>query len=283
MFRTFGSSCGVVLTLASLGWSAQTVYPLRDGTLWDGPPYGVRDGIADAADWTFSDPPSGYEGSITLTTSPPQTSIEHRLVWEYDLGGVTVGPWVQATLRFTIRGADIWPLPDVNVHVYSFPANLVESLSDFAAGPAVLMGSVRIAPFQDPTAYQLDVSEVVSEALLSGTEAVAFRFQIDPDTPHSQNQAFIDAKDGSQNLATKPFLTITQGSRPGDYDRDGDADLADYLVHSDCLSGPETAADPSLPGVTPGSCVQTFDFDGDTDVDLRDFARFQHYISAAQP
>ena len=55
-------------------------------------------------------------------------------------------------------------------------------------------------------------------------------------------------------------------TRPGDADRDGDVDLADYLQMIKCFS---PAANSSAAG------CETFDFDDDSDVDLGDFVAFQ--------
>jgi len=60
----------------------------------------------------------------------------------------------------------------------------------------------------------------------------------------------------------------------GDYDRDGDVDVADHAVFYDCMDGPGAAPTPTLPGVTAQSCRDAFDFDGDTDVDLGDYRDF---------
>ena len=251
--------------------AAQTVYPSKDGTLADGGIYGSFDGVADDADWYFNQ--SSYEGSITLATDPPESSLEHRVVWEYNLSGVTLEPPVSATLTFTIRGAPIWPLPDVDVHVYSYPADLQETLDDFPAGPAVFQGSVTIEPYQTPTEYSLNVADVVSDALDSGDDKVAFRFQIDPDTPYENNQAFIDALDS--NPSTKPFLTIDEGPVPGDFNDDGEVDLTDYAIFADCMAGPDVTTPPE------GCFTDQFsnaDLDNDGDVDLGDFGLFQYYF-----
>ena len=52
-------------------------------------------------------------------------------------------------------------------------------------------------------------------------------------------------------------------------DCDGDVDLADLPVFLNCIAGPDVTAPP--PGVTPAQFAAA-DFDGDGDVDLRDFA-----------
>ena len=60
---------------------------------------------------------------------------------------------------------------------------------------------------------------------------------------------------------------------PGDADGDGNVDLDDYSGLFDCLAGPAIAPSPTCP-ITPQGCLNAFDFDDDTDVDLFDFAMF---------
>ena len=196
---------GWVLCAASAADAAQTIRPSADGTLADGSVYGPRDGVADNVDWTFNG--TSYEGAITLSAT-----LEHRLVWEYNLSSVTATPPVYATLSFTLRGAPVFPLPDVPVQVYAYPADLQESTADFSAGEAVLQGSVTVTAYQAPKAYTLDVSSAVNEALSSGTDKVAFRFQVDPGTSNPASQAFLDAVD--TDLASKPHLTIDTAPPP---------------------------------------------------------------------
>ncbi len=55
---------------------------------------------------------------------------------------------------------------------------------------------------------------------------------------------------------------------PGDCTEDGTTNLIDYFEFTTCFSGPV------VDGIGP-SCISCFDFDGDDDVDLLDFAVFQ--------
>ncbi|MHC4065564.1 MAG: hypothetical protein ACYSUI_13855 [Planctomycetota bacterium] len=257
---------GACLIPALAVGAAQTIYPSKDGTLADGGIFGPFDGQADNWDWTFNE--SSYEGSITLSVEARATGLEHRVVWEYDLSTVTLTPPVSAELSFTIRGAPVWPFPDVQVRVYSYPADLQETPADFSAGPAVLQGSVIVVPYQDPTEYTIDVSSVVSAALMSQNDMVAFRFQVNPNTQNDVNQAFIDALDSDPT--TKPFLVIDQfPPPPGDGDGDGDVDLVDYGLFANCMDGPN---------ISVGAGCEVFDFDQDTDVDLDDFGPMQTYL-----
>lgn len=253
--------------VAASAAAAQTLYPNKDGTLADGGVYGPFDGVADNADWYFNE--SSYEGSITLATQTPESSLEHRVVWEYNLSSVSLTPPVSATFFFTIRGAPVFPRPDVDVHVYSYPADLVESMSDFSEGPTELQGSVTLSPYQAPTEFSLDVSNVVSGALSTGSDKVAFRFQVDPGAASDVNQAFMDAVDSDPT--TKPYLVIDALPVPGDTDGDGDVDLDDFTSFPSCMAGPEIDVDTNC---------EKFDFDADLDVDLTDFALFQSYFGS---
>ncbi|MCB9849270.1 MAG: hypothetical protein H6817_01040 [Phycisphaerales bacterium] len=59
----------------------------------------------------------------------------------------------------------------------------------------------------------------------------------------------------------------------GDFDGDGDVDLADAAAMVDCLSGPNTPPAPAVDACVP-TCLQAFDMDQDGDVDLQDYAGF---------
>jgi hypothetical protein len=58
-----------------------------------------------------------------------------------------------------------------------------------------------------------------------------------------------------------------------DFDADGVISLSDFTFFSDCMAGPSTPPSPSAPECA-DTCLSVFDFGGDTDVDLKDFARF---------
>ncbi len=251
-------------------YAEQLLSPAKDGTLADGGVYGPFDGTADDADWYFNQ--SSYEGSISRSTEGSGSGLEHRVTWEYSLSTVTLAPPVQAELRFVLRGAPVFPMPDVVIHVYSYPADLQESLADFKATPAVLQGTVTVAPFQSPTAYEVDVSGVVNAALANGSRKVAFRFQVDPATPYAVNQAFVDALD--TDTSTKPRLAVAEAPQvPGDIDGDGDVDAEDFLGFPPCMSGPDQP---------PAIACNIYDFDTDSDVDLADYEAFQAYSADAR-
>lgn len=255
----FGIAC---LPSATLGVE-QIVYPSADGTIVDGGGYGLFDGLGDVADWTFND--TMYEGAITLSLSP--LGIEQRVVWEFNLSAASAPP-VTAKLTFTLRGAARFPALPAPVQVYSYPADLLENLSDFSAAPNALVAEQPINPFQPPTTYQVNVSAVVNDVLTAGIRRVAFRFQIDPQAQALSNQAFIDAVDSDPS--TKPFITIVNRI-PGDFDNDQDLDLDDFAKLPPCMFGPDVAV---------SSACRIMDDDLDTDVDLADFAAFLDHLAA---
>ncbi len=256
-----------VLALAALPTRAsEIVYPTAGGTLVDGGIFGSFDGVADGWNWMFG--PGGFSGAVTLATQTPASTVEHRMVCEYDLGGLSIETPISATLTLTTRGAGAVPFPDVTLQVYSYPADLIGSPDDFSAEPTALQGVLTVTPMQAPTALTIDVSQLVTGAL-NGSHMVAFRFQIDPDTPHAINQVFIDALDSAPE--TKPFLTVRSGM-PADADDDGDVDLDDFAILVDCLAGPGHSPDPAMPGVSAADCLWAFDRDSDADVDLDDLS-----------
>ncbi|MEK7730284.1 MAG: hypothetical protein AAB363_00340 [Planctomycetota bacterium] len=255
----FGIAC---LPSAALGVE-QIVYPSADGTIVDGGNYGPFDGAADSADWTFN--ASSYEGAITLSHSPLE--IEQRVVWEFNLSATSAPP-VTAKLTFTLRGAARFPALPAPVQVYSYPADLLENLSDFSVAPSAFVAEQPIEPYQPPTTYAVNVSSVVNEVLTTGIRRIAFRFQIGPLAQALSNQAFIDAVDSDPS--TKPFITIVNRI-PGDADNDRDVDLDDFAELPPCMLGP---------GVAVSSACRILDDDLDTDVDLADLAAFLHHLAA---
>ena len=252
-----------IVTVVSGSANGQTIPPSADGTLVDGGSFGVFDGVADHADWSFNQ--SSYEGAITLSRSPVE--IEQRVVWEFNLPA-TITPPVTAKLTFALRGAARFPAAPASVQVLSYPGDLLESFSDFSAGATLLLAEESIEPFQPPTEYVVNVSEQVNEVLFAGIERIAFRFQIDPQAQTDSNQAFMDAMDSDPS--TKPFITIVDRI-PGDYDNDQDVDLADFTELPACMLGPDVAV---------SSPCRVLDDDLDLDVDLADFSAFLGYLAA---
>lgn len=263
------------LACATVRAATVTLYPyiLADGTLMDS---NLADGfeLADTAEWGFN-ASSSFAGALALVA--PQESnpgFERRVFWEYDLRNVSFSTPVRARLDFRLRGAPVWPFPPVDVHVYAYIADLRADLSDYAVEPASFQGSVTVLPSLVPgqgiVVGSFDVSDVVNQALNAGAIAVGFRFQIDPNTPNARNQAFIDAQDVDKS--TKPNLVIEDKMR-FDTDDDDDVDAEDYLLFSDCMSGPAV--------LYTVRCIE-FDSNYDDHVDLRDFQSLQRIFTGSR-
>ena len=75
-------------------------------------------------------------------------------------------------------------------------------------------------------------------------------------------------------LAAERIEVTATGPYLGDFDDDGWIGLDDYSALVECMAGPNTLPDPESPR-TRLECLTAFDYDGDFDVDLVDFRRFQ--------
>jgi len=251
------------LWLAAPAPAQQRIYPVKDGTILDE----GADGVPDEIDPSFNGSTPGYEGAITLLRGANAREI--RVFWEFNLAAVSAEPPLSARLTFTLRGATVSSLPTAVVAVLAYPADLLESLSDFSAGPISVAGAVAVAPLQPATTYTINVSGVVSEALANGLDRAGFRFQIAPLAVDASYQAFMDALDTDQT--TKPFITIGETGvwRPHDYDVDDDVDLQDFSKFVGCVSGNNYQVGPGC---------KIFIWDADGDVDLLDFGDFQRHF-----
>ena len=67
----------------------------------------------------------------------------------------------------------------------------------------------------------------------------------------------------------------------GDMTDDGNIDLDDHPYFVDCLGGPGTMPNPTPP-TTANECLRAFDFDGDADVDIRDFRALELVFSGSE-
>lgn len=259
---TLAATC-VALGVARVD-AAAIIYPAGGGTvggtLVDGGLYGVFDGVPDAWDWTFNGV-GGYEGVLTLARGAVSRPVEQRVVWEYDVSSLPDSGPFTAYLVFQVRGAPIFPFPDVTVHVYSYPADLAEQTSDYMAEPIELAASVVVTPFI-PQNYQVNITPAVVHALRSGGGKLGLRFQIDPDTVLDSNQAFMDIIDTDDN--SKPTV-YSPSTVLGDGNRDGVIAVDDLPSLTACLGGP---------GDTVSTSCLVFDFDADFDVDAADVAWF---------
>ncbi|MCH7872744.1 MAG: EF-hand domain-containing protein [Planctomycetes bacterium] len=64
----------------------------------------------------------------------------------------------------------------------------------------------------------------------------------------------------------------------GDFDDNGNVDVADWPGFVDCMAGPSTPPDPQSPDCIQ-ACLDAFDFNGDGVIDLKDAASLEHVFS----
>lgn len=89
----------------------------------------------------------------------------------------------------------------------------------------------------------------------------------------NENQTLDQCEDLADcNDNATPDVCETIG--PGDFDADGDVDLTDLEYLLECLTGPGGSPAPPPP-LCASACLDAFDSDADTDVDLWDVAGFQ--------
>ncbi|MCP4251312.1 MAG: hypothetical protein GY778_30115 [bacterium] len=148
------------------------------------------------------------------------------------------------------------------------PAVVTATISDAAGGDEGVAAAILYYaygwPFNDFS---------VAGAGPGGSGDGTWSFTIPAQGPTHQGQSllfFLRADDGAGNpsFATnnEQLYAFAIGT-PGDWDGDGDVDLADHAGFMGCLSGP--GGGPLDPG-----CAAV-DFDGDDDADLQDFAALQ--------
>ena len=77
---------------------------------------------------------------------------------------------------------------------------------------------------------------------------------------------------------TFSFTNVALREADGDFNEDFVVDLEDAAAWPECMAGPEQRPDPDDPAITlcEVDCTNAFDFDGDLDVDLGDFAGLQN-------
>ncbi len=164
----------------------------------------------------------------------------------------------------------------------------------------VLYGSADIQIAAQPTDVVAAVGDPVYLTIIAETTSGGLTYRWHKDgTPLQDDGHFagtdtatlhIDAAQLADNGTYDVMLTDSCGSLVsatarltvrlfGDVNDDGDVDLVDYGVFADCMAGPNSTPAPSLPGITPTTCVHAFDFDIDDDVDLADFAFFQEVLA----
>lgn len=103
-----------------------------------------------------------------------------------------------------------------------------------------------------------------------------YNFGFDSTTPPCEGEITLTLfEPGSP--ATLAVSTIVPGcsvTPDGDYDNNGQVNLADYAHFADCMAGPQSPPAPVIQGSSAGACLAAFDFNTDGDVDSQDYATF---------
>lgn len=165
--------------------------------------------------------------------------------------------------------------------VVSQPAN---NLFPMAAGAEISLRIVAADPGFRVIDNSFEVIQFPGEETFLGDNMlhVHVTWHVDADDPEFDplqcewDATFILVDDGSTNYQdsapfTLMFTLSFTGQPDGDFNDNGYVDLEDTGLFGDCMTGPLTPTGPTCRSV----CLGVFDFEGDRDLDLRDYARLQ--------
>ena len=161
-----------------------------------------------------------------------------------------------AALAFD-RSENLWVTMPGSIRKFSHDGTLLDTITD---------------PELEPHGIALDENED-----LYVTNANAYEvFVFDP------NGSLVDRMPLDMGPAPDPLLVLYgiafEVTPPlPDFDGDGDVDLNDYDVFSQCLAASGPGREPPFQ-----ECLDVFDLDWDFDVDVADFARFAASFTGAQ-
>lgn len=176
---------------------------------------------------------------------------DDRLVMEYDLSGlpgqIVSVTWISWLNNFNLGDADV----DI-LDFYAFAGDGVVSLDEFYAGEwfTSLEHSENLPPFY----IEIDVTQQVHDLISSGETYLGLRVSTET------SSVWLFGSSAASDLPD-PFLVIEWST----------FNLGDYADFAECMTGPGQMAGPA--------CSEVFDFDGDGDVDLRDFRVLQNGLA----
>ncbi len=194
---------------------------------------------------------------VLLTVNNGLAGWHYRVDAEYDPPGMP---------NFLMT--DLWVTPDGDYYGSGVPADGdIDSYSSFAD-----------IIEQQPGVYYLPNGTYLIERLtIEGTGVVGTGvISFDPTPLFGYNVINMDFAFYQEVLIPDP-LTVHQEETTGtgDYDSDGDVDLADFANLQDCFTGED--------GGAPEAGCGVFRFDADQDVDLDDFAEFAIVFTGPVP
>jgi hypothetical protein len=135
-------------------------------------------------------------------------------------------------------------------------------------GQTLTVEIARDAAFQDVyVTYDAAATDIEDQSVTgSGSTGQYWRFTHTFSLPDEPGDVYVRVSlvpGGSMAVFIDQLSIDMRGVLPGDYDRDGDVDPADFAFLPEHVTGPEN-----------GPAEPAFDFDGDDDVDLADVAAF---------
>lgn len=107
--------------------------------------------------------------------------------------------------------------------------------------------------------------------LFVGPADSLFLDNTDPDGDYGLELTIVD--DSAPDCNGTGFPDECEVIAAGDFDANGVVDPDDLVGFVECLAGPNVMPKPTLLGCAE-ACLAAFDFDGDLDIDMRDFAEF---------
>ena len=174
-----------------------------------------------------------------------------RMVMEYDLSGlprqIVSGKWKSWLNNFNLGDAEV----DI-LDFYAFAGDGVVSIDEFEAG--TWFESLEYSEDVPPFYIQVDVTQQVQDLISAGETYLGVRVSTET------SSVWIFGSSAASDLPD-PFLVIEWSP----------FSLGDYADFAECMTGPGEAAD--------AVCSEVFDFDGDGDVDLRDFRVLQNCLA----
>jgi hypothetical protein len=190
------------------------------------------------------------------------------------------GPtWLQAVVRFedgtVARSEPVVVSVSLDEEPDGLPGATAPVAYDYSADAPLNLTIALELPATDLDGSDLTFTivdpPVQATAVVDGSTVF---YTPDPEAAGSDILRF-RAHDGAQdsNVAT---ISITYGFTAGDWDRDGDRDLADYAAYLDCVTTDAHLEPLALP------CRQAFDWDVDEDADAEDYGRFAAGMTGPQ-
>jgi hypothetical protein len=147
-----------------------------------------------------------------------------------------------------------------------------------SGGQLVHSGDCAWSQWKDPGSHYTEPH--VAYAWGTGPTTFMFDIVVFPNTPQDYYDlvfAVAGKYDNGDLFYWDEHFYLHVGPLPGDCDEDGDVDLNDFSVFSNCMGGPENAVvPPSCPGPDQFDAA---DLDDDGDVDLQDAAVFWIYFT----